>query len=161
MLLQTFCLLDTLDMANEGKKFGSRFRLRLLLLVFFALVMVVGTRLIGEWRKRQVIEDEISRLLEEAKRLENRNLEILEMSKQLTTEEFLEREARLKLGLQKPGESVAILEGVEGASETVLGPESGASRLGNAQRWWFYFFDHQKLKDLREERKARRQGHPL
>lgn len=162
LLLQIFCLLGILDMTgNENstvrrKNLGSRWRLRLLLIVFFVLVIMVGFRLLGEWRKRQEIEDEISRLREEAKRLENRNLEILELSKQLTTEEILEREARLKLGLQKPGESVAILGTNNGSNEMVLYERLGVSRMGNAQRWLYYFFDQEKLKNLREERKTRR-----
>lgn len=162
LLLRIFCLLGILDMTgNENstvrrKNLGSRWRLRLLLIVFFVLVIMVGFRILGEWRKRQEIEDEISRLSEEAKRLENRNLEILELSKQLTTEEFLEREARLKLGLQKPGESVAILGTNNGSNETVSHERLGASRMGNAQRWLYYFFDQEKLKNLREERKTRR-----
>lgn len=161
-MLQRFCLLGILDMTSNKnstvrcKNLGLRWRLKFLLVVFFVLVILVGARLVGEWRKRQEIEDEISRLREEAKRLENRNLEILELSKQLTTEEFLEREARLKLGLQKPGESVAILGKNNDFGEVVLKERSGSSMMENAQRWLFYFFDQEKLKNLREERKARR-----
>ncbi|MDP1709862.1 MAG: septum formation initiator family protein [Candidatus Komeilibacteria bacterium] len=116
---------------------------------------LVGYRLIGEWGKRRETEDEIARLKEEAKRLENRNLEILELSKQLTEEEFLEREARLKLGMQKPGESVAVLSREGLAVTGVSKKEAEGSRGGNAKRWWFYFFDQEKLKALREERKAK------
>lgn len=146
--------IDNLNMMSENKKYGSRTRLTLLLFLFAGLAVLVGYRLLGEWGKRRETEDEITRLQEEAKRLENRNLEILELSKQLTEEEFLEREARLKLGMQKPGESVAVLS-KEAQAEMVLTKEAEGSRGGNAKRWWFYFFDQEKLKALREERKAK------
>ncbi len=142
-------------MISENKKYGSRQRLMLLLFLFVVLTALVGYRLLGEWGKRSETEDEIARLAKEAKRLENRNLEILELSKQLTEEEFLEREARLKLGMQKPGESVAVLSTKGIATEANIKKEAESSRGGNAKRWWFYFFDQEKLKILREERKAR------
>lgn len=147
-------IIDILDMTPEYKKTNSRFKLKLLLLLFVVLIAALGYRLLGEWGKRRDIEDEVSRLQDEAKRLENRNLEILELSKQLTEEEFLEREARLKLGLQKPGESVAVLS-KDSQPEIAAIKEAEGSRGGNARRWWFYFFDQEKLKALREERKAK------
>ncbi len=143
-------------MMQERKSFFSRYRLKFLLAIFLVLTALIGVRLAGEWRKRQEIQDEVGRLEEEAKRLENRNLEILELSKELTSEEFLEREARLKLGLQKPGETVAVVGVGSGTEEPVVKREVNASRKGNAKRWYYYFFDQDRLNALREERKTRR-----
>lgn len=119
-----------------------------------AFVVLLGYRLVGEWQKRQETEDEIARLEKEAKELENRNLEILDLSKKLTTEEMVESEGRLKLGLQKPGESVAILS-KDGGQASVFQKEMEGSREGNIKRWWFYFFDQEKFGTMKDERNAR------
>ena len=52
---------------------------------------------------------------------------------------YIEREARLKFGLKKPGEKVVIVP------KSVLDATAGAAEkniqeLGNPQRWWKYFF---------------------
>ena len=138
----------------KQKETSSRWRFRLIFALLAVLVVFLGYRLLGEWQKRQETEDEIARLEKEAKELENRNLEILDLSKKLTTEEMVESEGRLKLGLQKPGESVAILSKDDGVAGTHK-KEMEGSRGGNIKRWWFYFFDQGKFNALKEERKAR------
>lgn len=141
----------------EQKKISSRWRFRLIFSLLAVLVVFLGYRLAGEWQKRQETEDEIARLEKEAKELENRNLEILDLSRKLTTEEMVESEGRLKLGLQKPGESVAILS-KEGAGSDVRQKEMEGSREGNIKRWWFYFFDQGKFNALKEERNSKVPG---
>lgn len=130
----------------------------IILVVFIGLAIFLGVRIMGEWRKRNEIKNEIARLEEETRRLERRNLEILELSRELSNEEFVEREARLKLGLQKPGETVTVLgfpAGAANVSKSELG-EKQASRGRNAKRWWYYFFDHERFGALKDERDSRR-----
>jgi len=64
----------------------------------------------------------------------------------MTDSDFVEREARLKLGLRRPGERVIVIE-----------PEAGKRAderprmddgVGNAERWWFYFFERDRLAAL-------------
>ena len=143
-------------MRQERKSSGFRIRGKILVLFFSVMIAVLFTRVVSEWRKHNDIQDEIARLRAEAERLEGRNLEILELSRELTTEEFLEREARLKLGLQRPGESVLMFGSSQGAEEAEQkAAPLGASRRANARNWWYYFFDHKQFKALREERNAR------
>jgi hypothetical protein len=55
----------------------------------------------------------------------------------------LEQEARLKLNLQKPGESVVIIPGVGGGrelGENVAGMEGENKAISNPKKWWNYFF---------------------
>lgn len=145
-------------MGNELKrKTSSKIKSKLLLVLLVASVILLGVKVAGEWRKHSKINDEIARMRSEADRLESRNLEILELSKELTNEEFLEREARLKLGLQRPGETVLVLGRESGAEEVKTDfrdPE--ASRTRNAKRWWYYFFDHDRFGALKSELQSRR-----
>lgn len=125
-------------------------RIKIILGIIVLLIVLVMIRLGLEWQKHKDIKDEIARLQNEAEALEGRNLEILELSRELTTEEFMEREARLRLGMQKPGEKVLVVGNTgELRSRDIEVKAPGASRRANAKRWWYYFFDHEKFAELK------------
>ncbi|MEK7516247.1 MAG: septum formation initiator family protein [Patescibacteria group bacterium] len=118
-------------------KTASRKRRAALILVLFCLgIFGVGTRLVIETMRKRSIEHQIGSLQTEADRLEAKRREILEMSERVTSQSFLEREARLRLGLQRPGEKTVIVEKVPTTREE--GEE--ARRANNFFKWWLYFF---------------------
>ena len=93
------------------------------------------------------IEQDIARLQAEAQALSERQTELTQWQNTLQTEGFIEREARIKLGLKKPGEQVIIVQPVPQNS----GVDSGDSSLydlsthdttsrSNPSKWWWYFF---------------------
>lgn len=118
-------------------KTASRKRRAALILVLLVLgVLGVGTRLIMETMRKRSIDHQISELQTEADRLEAKRREILKMSERVTSQSFLEREARLRLGLQKPGEKTIIVEKAPTTHE-----EGGeGQRANNFFKWWLYFF---------------------
>lgn len=117
-----------------------------LLLANLALLALIGWGFTGEYLRNQDMEWEISRLSAQAEQLETRNFEVARLSRQLADPQAMEREARVNLGLQKPGESVII---VQDAPLPTPPDSTGAARpdsrprLSNAVRWWRYFFERQ------------------
>ncbi len=97
----------------------------------------VGVSLTREILRNRSIDMEIQRIEAEAQSLEVKNLEILNLVKQFEDADFLEREARLKLGLQKEGEKVVVINKSGNGSETV---GNGGENLSNPAMWWNYFF---------------------
>ena len=136
---------------------------------FLVIVSVVICTLIflnsfsREVSKGNDLNREIMRLEKEAEKLENRNNHLLELIKEFDSLDFLEKEARIKMGLKKPGEEVVIIH-----RATSTPPESfgfGAEQAGipqyqnplesvqdrqelgiweNPRRWYQYLF---KTKD--------------
>ena len=107
------------------------------ILIFLSLgVLGVCARLVMETMRERSIEQQIGELQTEADRLEAKRQEILEMSERVTSQSFLEREARLRLGLQRPGEKTIIVEKVPTTREE----GSDGLRTGNVFKWWLYFF---------------------
>ncbi len=114
----------------------------LIILVFFSLSL--GKR-IFEQRK---IDQDIKNLEEEIKVLESRNSELLKLIDYLNTNLYIEEAARLKLGLQKPGESVVIVPNEflqqekknEERKEDSSFSERTILEKSNAVKWWDYFF---------------------
>lgn len=80
------------------------------------------------------MQKDIRALEQEAARLDSRRLELLDLAKKFESGEFLEREARLELGLQKPGEHVVVVQpATDGERSAARGPRS------NPEHWWDYF----------------------
>lgn len=142
--------------------FGLRIFLVINLVILFFLALSFGK----EFMRNYDIQKEINELQARADDLESRNSEIAKLSTVIQTEFFVEREARLKLGLSKPGEKVVIIEGVQELTDR------GAERTGdvidhinqftsddeavdlksinNVTLWWYYFFNKPRFDQLNE-----------
>lgn len=119
-----------------------------LALASFAAAVGFGREVL---RSRQ-IDREIAALKEEAERLRARNFEIASLHASLTSGDYLEREARLKLNLQKEGERVVVVTKPEA-------PAAGASdaaqpEWSNAKKWWTYFTDRKALEEYARSRRS-------
>ncbi|MBI4599110.1 septum formation initiator family protein [Candidatus Uhrbacteria bacterium] len=138
------------------------FELRLFLIANVAVLSLLLFSFGQEFARNYTIQQEIRRLQEQADTLSSRRLEMQELAQALQTETFIEREARLKLGLQKAGEQLVIVSpedsepnaraGSLAAAVSVTAPATDGSartkRLSNARKWWFYFFDRETFKAL-------------
>jgi cell division protein FtsB len=82
--------------------------------------------------------DQVKLAQEKLEKLEKENQELLEKKKYYESEEFIEQEARNRLNLGKPGETVVILPPNVGQTETNL-PEK-PPELPNWQKWLKLFF---------------------
>lgn len=84
----------------------------------------------------------------EIERLEGRKLTLAELIRRLDSPDAIDKEARTRLGLRKPGERVIILRGVDDPAtwqevDPDLAVEAGgvlADDRTNARRWLDYFF---------------------
>lgn len=109
-----------------------------LVIVLILIVIALGRESYRYFRIGQEIKD-LEKRIED---LEASNEELAWMEEYFQSEEFLEKEARLKLNLTKPGEKLIIVktpERLEGEEqETTV-----AKEISNIQRWWEYFFGHE------------------
>jgi hypothetical protein len=108
-----------------------------LLIAFF----VVG--ITKEVVRRLALRKEINQLEQHITELEAQNRSLGDYVASINTESFQEREARKRLNLQLPGESLLILPetrtlSVNSASDT--SPSNPIRANSNISRWWKYFF---------------------
>lgn len=106
----------------------------LILFLFFGLVSLGR-----EINRRLVLKKEFSNLENQINLLEIENQQILKEIEQMQTDYFKERQARLKLGLQKPGEQVVIIQDNESA-ELESKIKYLGKKISNFRFWWSYFF---------------------
>lgn len=141
-------------MSEQGAKIkkilGSRITLFLLLLGFIWLVL----NAVDVYYKKYKINKQIEDLRAQIASAEKSNQQISEMINYLGSQSFLEKEAREKLNMKKPGEEVVIIEPqkeqatstqevLPGKNETEknnnLTQEPPKSE-SNLAKWWKFFF---------------------
>lgn len=113
---------------------------KIIVVMNLALVFVFGFNFAKEFIKNRRLNVEIKKLEVLAREAEAKNLDILNLAEYLDTEQFLEEEARTKLGLKKPGEEALVVNIPQLGAPT--GTEAKKKlELSNAQKWWKYFFE--------------------
>jgi len=146
-------------MSKSQRNFVSKlFHSRLFYLVNMILVILIGISFAREMIHRKDISSQILGLQKQAEALQSEQQSLLELKDAVQTKIFIESEARLKLGLQKPGESLVIVKGIQGeetiaakgVKNQVLNNEQNEfaeggdeSLLANSTKWWYYFFHKQ------------------
>lgn len=127
----------------------SRFFIVINLLVIIFLGMSLGREMI----RSRSIEADIAHLQAQADELTQSTQDLLNLQTAMQTESFIEREARLKLGLKKPGETVVVIqdEARDDSSvisddpldplDFVIDEQTPQEELANPLKWWYYFFD--------------------
>lgn len=128
-------------MKNSAMSFSLKkvFRWKIIIVFNLALLFFFGFNFTKEFIRNRRLNSEIKKLEAMAKEAEAKNLDILDLAKYLDTEQFLETEARTKLGLKKPGEEAMVVNIPDIATAT--GTEAGKkNEISNAKKWWRYFF---------------------
>jgi len=134
---------------------------RFLFVVNLLLILFISVSLGREIFRSQDIQKDIDALQVEADELATKNMAIKEFYTAMQTESYIEREARLKLGMKKEGEDVVIVQRAEKGEEVEKGEEGGdendplgliinensTQKLANPTKWWYYFFNKPAFED--------------
>lgn len=110
--------------------------------VAIVLIIAVSLTLTRELLRRSATQADIARLQSEAVRLEAQRRDLEDLLSFLNSETFVEEEARVKLNLQKPGETVVIVPSSTASTASAIDATVGLA-ASNPSRWWSYFFKQQ------------------
>lgn len=114
---------------------ASQIVVLLLALIFLILVMVP---LLKNYAKQRLITSELQELQAEISDFESKNQDLSAMLEYLQSDDSLEEQARINLGLKKPGEKVIVIQ--IASSSPSDGKEEKDSISSNFLKWWRYFF---------------------
>lgn len=139
------------------------FHTRWFFIVNLVLVLIVAISFTREIVHSHDIAMQIRSLQNQSQTLQTQHLAIADLKNAVQTESFVESEARLKLGLKKPGESLVILKNEKGSQtpsnlsrgkegeRTGSGVDESVSStkkpLANSTKWWYYFFNKQAYRE--------------
>lgn len=124
------------------KKFGTIFLVNIAVLAF--LVLGFGR----EYLRNMEIERNVADLNAQNEELEGRKLESLSVIEQLSSEYYLEGEARRKHGLAKEGEELAIIDDASVVDDEAFVNSLEPEMYPNVLRWYMYFFDRDGFEDI-------------
>lgn len=114
-------------------------------LSFLGLVIIVfiSIPLAKNLSKRYYVSQEIKDIEQEIEELELENKDLGKLISYLESEQFVEEQARLNLGLKKRGEEVVVIKEIEEVIETGFSsdnPRENKEDNTNPERWLSYFF---------------------
>ncbi len=139
-------------------------RWRFLFIVNMLVIVFFGLTIGREYMRTYSIQKEIEQLQAQAESLTARNSSLSELQTAVQTASYIEREARLKLGLKKEGEQVVVIQqqdvsNPDAVTETtvdstdplqyVLSQNEEQPSVANATKWWYYFFHKSAYNELR------------
>lgn len=127
---------------NLKKFFSSRW----FVWVMLGIILFVGVAYARAYYREYEVRAEIARLQDEARRLEAKKLETMEILKYVQSRQFVEDQARTELNLVKPGEHLAV---IATASEAGAGQKNDEmvkyDRFANFKNWWEYFVKGKRI----------------
>lgn len=103
--------------------------------IFLALIFLP---LLKNYAKQRAIANEIEGIKKEIADFESKNKDLSEMLNYVQSKDSLEEQARLNLGLKKPGEKVVVISEKDIASSSTA--NLSANNASNFVKWWHYFF---------------------
>jgi cell division protein FtsB len=121
-------------------KFWSIVTSRIFFIIAGLALLGVSTGIVKSVVRRVEVEREISALKNDIKSLEGKNEDLAKLINYFQTPEFKEREARLRLGLQKPGENVVVIPGLEENGSGATNTPTEPIFVPNWKKWVNYFF---------------------
>jgi len=143
-------------MAQKAKKIKKVLSSKIFLVIVIFLLIFLLIGLVKETYRKYQLTSEIDQLKSSINKLEGDNQQLADLMDYFKEDSYLEKEARIKLNLKKPGETVVVLsknmiDGVEvirkGGLDTeevdkeiVNLSEDQVSKTANYWKWWEYFF---------------------
>ncbi len=129
------------------------FNQKFLALAGLTIIILISIPLSKNISQRYKINQQVKQLQQEIANLQNKNVDLKQFVSYLESNQFVEEQARLKLGLKKEGESVAVVETQpnQGNKQNEIATTSifnipglatvqPVKSVTNPQRWWKYFF---------------------
>lgn len=128
------------------------FNQKFLTLLGLAAIILISFPFAKNTLKQYRINKEINELKKEIFDLQNKNVDLKNFVFYLESDQFAEEQARLNLGLKKPGEELTVIK--IAADDTLAGTSSGATifnipgyekkvpeiKKSNPRKWLDYFF---------------------
>lgn len=121
------------------------FQSRTVVVVEICLILLLAVAVGQEISRRKSIQQEVSRLDQQIAEMQQRNVQLAQVLKDMTTDNYAEKEARKKLDMQRQGEKVVIVPKSEGSNEFLIKRPSDAAMdeiviESPAHRWLTYLF---------------------
>ena len=103
------------------------------------MIISLSRSVVDLWERRKIVKEEQIRLAQ----IEKKHDALTKKLEMVQTPAFVEKEARERLGMAKPGETVIIMDTNTYSEHSQPGSLSAdpSTQTPNWKRWWGVFFD--------------------
>jgi cell division protein FtsB len=108
-------------------------------IIALAFLLLILIPLAKNYSRKRLIEREIAEISQEITEFENKNKELQDMISYLQSDQSLEEQARLNMGMRRPGESVAVVQG--DFLDLINLEKEKPTPLPNWKKWRQHFFN--------------------
>ena len=112
---------------------------RILAIIGLLFLLLILIPLAKSYSRKRMVENEIAGIQQEINDFEAKNKDLKEMISYLQSDASLEEQARLNMGLKRPGETVAVIQNK--AAEIAPTTAVDTVNLPNWKKWWRYFIN--------------------
>ncbi|MBP7992737.1 MAG: septum formation initiator family protein [Candidatus Magasanikbacteria bacterium] len=112
---------------------------RWFLFLLLGLLIIIAVGYARAYYADYQVRQEIAKLQDEVRSLENKKFTSLQLLDRSQTENFLEEKAKTELNLKKPGENVLIIPEITQETTVPATTPVDEAVLSNPQKWWYYF----------------------
>lgn len=112
---------------------------RIFAIVALIFILLILIPLAKNYSRKRLIEKEIAEISKEIEEFEAKNNELQDIASYLQSEQSVEEQARLNMGMRKPGESVAVVQGE--FSNLINNTLESSEPVSNWKKWQRYFFN--------------------
>lgn len=113
----------------------SKFFLVFCVFIFFVVLLSLARGTIRSYK----VDSEITDLQVEINNLDYKNQELGQLITYLKSDTFIEQEAKLNMGYQRPGEKLVIITDQDMPVKSEIKPVN--VNTSNPLKWWQYFFN--------------------
>jgi cell division protein FtsL len=108
-------------------------------IIALGFLLLILVPLSKNYSRKRLIEREIAEISQEIAEFENKNKDLQEMISYLQSDQSLEEQARLNMGMRRPGESVAVVQG--DFLDLIELERERPAPLPNWKKWQKHFFN--------------------
>lgn len=133
-------------MVSKESRWKKFFGSRLFLFVAAVIVFMVIFGYVRAYYQDYQVRQEITRLEEQARNLEAKKLELLEVLKYVKSDSFVEEKARIELNMLKQGERVMVVASSTAPNEHRQEKNNMLewTNLSNYAKWWRFFVNSER-----------------
>lgn len=133
-------------MAGKTEKTDGNWLLRAVIFLGLVAVALISVAIYKENARKKQVQAEIDSLEKQAEQIRKENASLTDKIAYLGSGDFQEKEAKDKLNLQKPDESVVIIQPERSVDNPQEAKEDSRQqvvvKVSMPEKWWKYFFKY-------------------
>ena len=131
-------------MRRKNSIFSFLYNPKFISLVGLAILILILIPLIDNYQQRLSVDQEIEDIKKEIEYYESKNQDLSQKLEFLASDQAVEEQAKLNLGLKNPGEQVVVIRQEDLINDEAEEENMAKEEFSNFKKWINYFFNNKR-----------------